>query len=151
MTRATTLALSDIVASFLGSRSMVDIYSNGCKIQVAANVRSFALNAFVNGQNSFFSSWGLPYKSTHIYNKQKSPPAWTQKAYRPPHSKCSLCCSALGTPASPGMGYPPPPVTWMGVPPLPLVDQMGYPPTNGEQTDIPKYKYYLPSYYVRGR
>ena len=25
------------------------------------------------------------------------------------------------------------------------------PPRNCEQTDIPKYKYYLPSYYVRGR
>ena len=61
-------------------------------------------------------------------------------------------------PATPGMGYPPSPSQiWDGVPP-PWPDlgwgtppasrpEMGY-PHNGEQTDIPKYKYYLPSYYV---
>ena len=26
-------------------------------------------------------------------SRQESPPAWTQEAYRPPHSKCLLCCS----------------------------------------------------------
>ena len=49
----------------------------------------------------------------------------------------------MGYPPRPGTGYPPLTQTWDGVPPPP--------PTNGEQTDIPKYKYYLPSYYVRGR
>ena len=37
-----------------------------------------------------------------------------------------------------------PPLTWDGVPP-PARPGMGYPP-QCEQTDIPKYKYYLPSY-----
>ena len=88
--------------------------------------------------------------------KQDSPPAWTQEAYRPPHSKCSLCWSIGGgypeyppqtwdgvppqtwdgvTPG-PEMGYPPtltwdgvpPTLTWDGVPPLPG-PEMGYPPT----------------------
>ena len=53
-----------------------------------------------------------------------------------------------GIPPRPGMGYPPP-RPWMGYPPP--RPGIGYTPTNGEQTDIPKYKYYLPSYYVRGR
>ena len=58
----------------------------------------------------------------------------------------------MGTPlpSRPGMGYPPTIRPGMGYPP-PSRPGMGYPPTNGEQTDIPKYKYYLPSYYVRGR
>ena len=55
-------------------------------------------------------------------------------------------------------GLPPPPTiqTWDGVTPPPPSD-LGRgpppppPPTDGEQADIPKYKYYLPSYYVRGR
>ena len=57
------------------------------------------------------------------YLLQDSPPAWTQEAYCPPRSKCSLCWSVGGggTP-QPGMGYPPtwdgvPPPTWDGVPP----------------------------------
>ena len=32
---------------------------------------------------TFFPVW-IPFE-------QESPPAWTQEAYRPPHSKCSLC------------------------------------------------------------
>ena len=42
--------------------------------------------------------------------KQENPPAWTQEAYRPPRSKYTLCCSG-------GRGTPPP-VSWMGYPPL---------------------------------
>ena len=44
--------------------------------------------------------------------KQESAPAWTQEAYRPPRSKCSLCCSVSwqreGYPIHPGWedGYP---------------------------------------------
>ena len=34
--------------------------------------------------------------------KQESPPAWTQEAYRPPRSKCSLCWWGGGTPSSHG-------------------------------------------------
>ena len=30
--------------------------------------------------------------------KQESPPAWTQAAYRPPRSMCTLCCSNRGYP-----------------------------------------------------
>ena len=83
-----------------------------------------------------------------------------------------------GTPSRPGQGggegvphpdlvrgwgvpqVPPPPCqTWDGVSPqsdlgwgTPRPDLgWGTPHRNGEQTDIPKYKYYLPSYYVRGR
>ena len=56
-------------------------------------------------------------------------------------------------PSRPGMWYPPPTIqTWDGVPPPTIQTWDGVPPhTNGEQTDIPKYKYYLPLYYVRGR
>ena len=39
------------------------------------------------------------------HQQQESPPAWTQEAYRPPHSKCSLCW--LGTSASHGGGGTP--------------------------------------------
>ena len=46
--------------------------------------------------------------------RQESPPAWTQEAYRPPRSKCSLCWSVSwwgrggGYPiqSKPGMGPP---------------------------------------------
>ena len=62
-----------------------------------------------------------------------------------------LTRSGWGTPADlgwgpprPGMGYPP--QTWDGVPSSPWTWD-GIPPHNGEKTDIPKYKYYLPSYY----
>ena len=63
--------------------------------------------------------------------------------------------------SQPGGGYPhqpgyPPPHQPDGVP---QSGRMGYPhlgpgrvppPPGGEQTDIPNYKYYLPSYFVRG-
>ena len=62
--------------------------------------------------------------------EQESPPAWTQKAYRPPCSKCSLSSSDRGypiqismegvswdTPVS-RMGTPLPIQTWDGVPPI---------------------------------
>ena len=56
-----------------------------------------------------------------------------------------------GTPPSrPGMGYPPSSRPGIGYPPTQTWDRVPPPPTNAEQTDIPKYKYYLPSYYVRG-
>ena len=50
----------------------------------------------------------------------------------------------MGTPHHPDLGWGTPPTqTWDGVtpPPPPMV----------KQTDIPKYKYYLPSYNARGR
>ena len=60
-----------------------------------------------------------------------------------------------------GRGYSP---TWPGKGVLPHQEGWGYtpsagwgyippppPPRNGEKTDIPKYKYYLPSYFVRGQ
>ena len=73
-------------------------------------------------------------------------------------------CHLDGVPPTPGpgMGYPPP-NQLEGVSPhldlgsgTPLAnwpDGVIPPPptTNGEQTDIPKYKYYLPSHYVRRR
>ena len=58
-----------------------------------------------------------------IYYKQESPPAWTQEAYRPPRSKCSLCCSVGGVPhpdlARGGGGVPHPDLTWSNPPPPP--------------------------------
>ena len=73
-----------------------------------------------------------------IYHKQESPPAWTQEAYRPPCSKCSLCCSVSwwgggyirgtggyliqswmgGTPSWTWDGVPH--ISWMGYPHLDL-------------------------------
>ena len=55
------------------------------------------------------------------------------------------------SPHHPGRGVPHP--VMVGVPLVPCHHQTWdrVPPTDGEQTDIPKYKYYLPSYYVRGR
>ena len=50
-----------------------------------------------------------------LFPKQESPPAWTQEAYRPPRSKCSLCWSVLG-------GYP---VPCLGGYPIPGLG--GYP------------------------
>ena len=43
---------------------------------------------------------GFPWCS-YLYSSQKSPPAWTQEAYRPLRSKYSLCC-----PISGGKGTP---------------------------------------------
>ena len=54
---------------------------------------------------------------------QESPLAWTQDAYHPPHSKCSICWWGIcmgDTPSSDGGGYP---IEWCwGVP------HPGYPP-----------------------
>ena len=62
---------------------------------------------------------------THV--KQGSPPAWTQEAYRPPHSDHSFCCPNLVP--SPGRvppqaGYPPAGYPLAGYPPT----LAGYPP-----------------------
>ena len=54
---------------------------------------------------------------TKIIFKQESPPAWTQEAYRPPHSKCLLCCSVWGGVPHPRVGVPQPGVDGGGVPP----------------------------------
>ena len=61
---------------------------------------------------------------------QESPPVWTQEAYCPPHSKCSLCCSVSWwgwgvPPSNPEWGIPPI-QSWMGVP-LPLSARWRYP------------------------
>ena len=58
-----------------------------------------------------------------------------------------------GTPHHPNLGSGTPllhhpDLGWITPPPRPGTVN---PPINGEQTDIPQYKYYLPSYYVRGR
>ena len=96
--------------------------------------------------------WGTPH---HPDQGWGTPPPSDLGWGTPPPSDLGW-----GTPLSrPVIGYFPPPSdlgwgtphhqTWDGVPPI--RPGMGYPPTDGEQTDIPKYKYYLPSYYVRGR
>ena len=58
---------------------------------------------YCNGMFSWRSK-----KKQHCINKtqQETPPAWTQEAYRPPRSKCPLCCSvqAGGTVSWPGGG-----------------------------------------------
>ena len=75
--------------------------------------------------------------------EQESPPAWTQEAYHPSRSKCSLCWGVGGTLSQVRGGYPsqiwgegdtPSQVwggtlsqTWDGVPP-PTRPGMGYPP-----------------------
>ena len=82
----------------------------------------------------------------------------------PPPSKSGPGVPWIPPTIRPGMMYPhhqtwdevPPPhyQTWDGVPPTTTIRPgKGYPPppTDGEQTDIPKYKYYLSPYYVRGR
>ena len=49
------------------------------------------------------------------HRKQESPPAWTQEAYRPPRSKCSLCCSVGGGGGDPSRGQGGYPIlTWLG-------------------------------------
>ena len=63
----------------------------------------------------------------NISIKQKeSPPAWTQGAYRMPHSKCSLCCSV-----SWGGGVPHP----MGGGHTPIQSQWGIPPSSPERVE----------------
>ena len=121
---------------------------------------------------------GIPPISTMVYPLSRPgmgyPHPWdgvppTQTWNRAPHTQ-----TWDGVPPPrPGTGYPPT-QTWDEVPPIPGTGYprpgLGYPsprprrgtptqtwnrvpptPTNGEQTDIPKYKYYLPWYYVRGR
>ena len=83
------------------------------------------------------------FYASQIYRKQESPPVWTQEAYRPPHSKCSLCWWG-GTPSSHG-GVPPPTIRpGMGYPPLTIRPEMGYPPNS--LTDTHLWKHNLPSY-----
>ena len=53
-------------------------------------------------------------------NKQESPPAWTQEAYRPPCSKYSLCCPNWVPPQA---GYPP----GQGTPLARVPPRAGYP------------------------
>ena len=62
-------------------------------------------------------------------NKQESPPAWTQEAYRLPRSKCSLCWWG-GTPSSHvGGGYSI--QSWWGVPHPFMVGGGGTPSSHG--------------------
>ena len=74
-----------------------------------------------------FKLWFESIFQPPSYKKQESPPAWTQEAHHPPHSKCSLCCSVswvggvpqvLPPPSRPGLGYP-----------LPSRPGLGYTPT----------------------
>ena len=74
-------------------------------------------------------------------NKQESPPAWTQEAYRPPCSKYSLCCPNWVPPPArvpPRAGYPlarVPPLAgylpWPGYPPGQGTPPTGCPPLAG--------------------
>ena len=64
------------------------------------NIFSFTVNHFWETQEVISLTWN--------FQPQESP-AWTQEAYRPPRSKCSLCCSVSqrewgGIPSSPGWG-----------------------------------------------
>ena len=72
------------------------------------------------------------------YVQQESPPAWTQEAYRPLRSKCSLCCWGRGVPhpvmvgggvtlSSHGGGRVPIQFWWGGVPPHHPDLAWGYP------------------------
>ena len=92
--------------------------------------------------------WPLLRYTLQLNNssKQESPPAWTQEAYHPSHSKSSLCCCFLtgGVPhpesvppmPGPGMGVPPCPDLRWGPPPGSL-DAVNPPPPppKCEQTD----------------
>ena len=95
---------------------------------------------------------GLPHPLTGVLPLAGYPPTWTWDGVPPL--------------PWPGMRYPPtwtwdgvPPYLDLGwVPPLPRTEigyplprpEMGYPPKVNRQT-FPSIKYYLPSYYVRGR
>ena len=70
-------------------------------------------------------------KVIKIINKQESPPAWTQEAYRPPCSKYSLCCPNWVPPparVSPQPGYPLARVPPSRVPPARVPPNQGTPP-----------------------
>ena len=84
--------------------------------------------------------------------KQESPAAWTQEGYRPPRSKCLLCCSVSwwGYPhPAPMRGYPNPiqtgdtpnPVLTRGTPisqmRVPTLEMMGYPQSGRIGVPIP--------------
>ena len=68
------------------------------------------------------------FKFSKNFSKQESPPAWTQKAYRPLCSKYTLCCL--------WWGYSPPPRPGWGVP-LPRSGQEGYPLPRSERGGTP--------------
>ena len=67
-----------------------------------------------------------PRNSSSNTNKQESPPAWTQEAYRPLCSKYSLCCPNWLPPrqGTPQAGYPP----CQGTPPGQGTPCQGTPP-----------------------
>ena len=103
--------------------------------------------------------------SVCVTTRQESPPVWTQEAYHPPRSKCSLWWSVWGggvSPSSPHRpGYPSPCWDWMGVLQSGLQDWslgldrgipnhhqdwMGIPPIwTGWGTPLPWWKHYFPS------
>ena len=93
--------------------------------------------------SSFFFGTNLPkVLSNDFWNIQDSPPAWTQEAYRSPHSEYSFCCpNQGGYPIPARVGIPPliPPIlTWQGVPNPwvpPVLTWWGYPiPARGGGT-----------------
>ena len=66
----------------------------------------------------YLSTWRLLF-TCHTSKpsfKQESPPAWTQEAYRPPRSKCSLCPRSGGYPVPGPGGVPCPRSGGVGVP-----------------------------------
>ena len=98
-------------------------------------------NKKLQQQQNKISTW-----REKTFQKQESPPAWTQEAYRPRCSKYSLCCPNW-VPPPPQPGYPPsqgtlpgqgtPPAgspPSQGTPPArvpPQLDLAGYPPSQG--------------------
>ena len=92
--------------------------------------------------------------------KTRSPPAWTQEAYRPPRIKNSICCPILGVPhpwlggiPHPGWGYLTPgqgvPQSWLGGTPslarVPLTWHCWGYTIPGWEYPIPGWGYPIPS------
>ena len=116
-----------------------------------SNILTFLKKIIVN--SSATASRNDPPLHPKTKNKQESPPAWTQEAYRPQRIKYSICCPILegGYLPLPGgiyLGVPPPPPvlawpgggtylgqeggTYLGVPPILTwlggeVPTLGYP------------------------
>ena len=75
-------------------------------------------------KSSFCLQWAtVKAVSQYSHQKQESPPAWTQEAYRPPCSKHSLCCPNW--------------VTWPGLPPTRVPPLPGYPPPGYPPARVP--------------
>ena len=120
--------------------------------QAKSGVKNFSLywgggpsaKILFSGLNMYQAKSGVKNFSLY-WIRTPSPLSKAGSGPSPPLSK-----AGLGPPPSKvGLGNPPPSKAGLGPPPKGWI---WYPPTpKSEQTDISKYKYYLPSYYVRGR